>query len=79
MIKIIETIVNLTELDCIIRYQRDAKYLIMNEKTFKILLKETISPEYRRTNDGTDYFYGSYKGIPIAICEKLEFGDIDII
>jgi hypothetical protein len=54
----------------------DPKYLIVNENTLKLL--ETITYSYLFSNKNENN-YGTYWGIPIALCNKLKDGEVDII
>ena len=57
------------------------KYLIMNEQTYN-----KLKAENSYTFDGqTKYWarivpgYNEYMGLPIAICNKLELGEVEIV
>lgn len=53
-------------------------YLIMNIETRDALIKEYEGMNVIRTY-GDWHRYPVYKGIPIAICEKFDYGEVDII
>ena len=53
-------------------------YLIMNEETRHTLIIEYESMNVTKTY-GDWHKYAIYKGTPIAICEKLDFGEVDIV
>ena len=52
----------------------DPKYLIINENTLKLLKAITYSSLFLNENG-----YGTYWGIPIAICNKLKDGEVEIV
>ena len=54
----------------------DPEYLIINENTLKLLEAITYSSLFlnKKEND-----YGTYWGIPIAICNKLKDGEVEVI
>lgn len=54
----------------------DPKYLIINENTLKLL--ETITYSYLFSNKNKND-YGTYWGIPIALCNKLKDGEVEIV
>lgn len=89
--KIFETKINYDSLDeCIKKYitsqksdfQKMPSYLVMNEKTQYQMWKDSV-PQECWNPKGTSYssygYHGVYHGIPIAICEKLEDGMVDIV
>ena len=59
------------------------EYLIMNSETLQAISKalpESIKYTLRRDfKNAIDYSIITYKEIPIAICEKLDFGEVKIV
>lgn len=54
-------------------------YLIMNDETEKVLEDVCVKDSnmgYPETKDG---YYATYWGVPIAKCNKLAFGEIELI
>ena len=52
-------------------------YLVMNYKTFNEIRYISYSRMVSARED--DNWYFEYHGIPIATCEKLEYGEVDIV
>lgn len=77
-IKSINTFKLKSEIHSLEKNNKRPSYLIMNENTYKALKKEyegtTIVKTYGDWNSYTTLY-----GVPIAICQKLEFGEVDII
>lgn len=74
--------INKEELEEQIVYYRnfhgeDPKYLVINENTLKLL--KTITYFYLFSKDTNEIDYGTYWGIPIAICNKLKDGEVEIV
>lgn len=51
-------------------------YIIMNQRTLYLMWQKNI-PKENWNKQGNDY--DAYKGIPVAICEKLIDGEVDLI
>lgn len=54
-------------------------YLVMNYKTFNVMKADSIYDYYRGTSLVGMFDKKEYHGIPIAIADHLEDGDIDIV
>lgn len=82
MINIFEKQINYNFLKAKIKEEQDKKtsrvidYLVMNSNTLHIMWND-YAPTEKWNNKGSSY--NTYCGIPIAICEKLQDGDIDIV
>ena len=60
----------------------DPKYLIMSKGTLELIKAITKTEQvFKKYKDKGkfDLYYGSYWGIPIAVCNKLKDGEVDII
>lgn len=77
MINVIKSNVTALEQE-ILQYQfyneKSPKYIIMNGKTKDYFKKMCCSLDIEKIN-----YYSSYMGIPISICEKLQFGEADVV
>lgn len=72
-LKLIENKINLKLLDKNIT--SNTEYIIVNSDTLKFLCEQ-----YKVKYDHNDFsVYVSYKGIPIATCEKFDYGEVEII
>ena len=58
-------------------HDKAPEYLIMNNNTLDIIKITTHS--YLYSNKNNDDYYGSYWGIPIAICNKLKDGMVEVV
>lgn len=52
-------------------------YLVMNHRSFYELRATAFSPSYFFTKDEDGYL--TYWDIPVAICDKLKCGEVDIV
>ena len=73
--------INKEELEEQIVYYRnfhggEPKYLVINENTLKLLETITLFHLFPNKNEND---YGTYWGIPIAICNKLKDGEVEIV
>lgn len=63
-------------------YKLESTYLIMNNKTYDSL-RDLVKDEYAPIIDMRVYSQTStfpqYRGIKIAICDALDYGEIDIV
>ena len=76
---ILKTELDLEELNNkIVFSSRDSQYLIMNSLTYETLVKQAVKPDLQKFERGA-WYYSSYKGLYIAICENLNYGEVDII
>lgn len=76
--KVIDDLVNKSS------YMTKPKYIIMNGKTFYDIkpskdIQLNIDNYYSNEEVEKEEIYATVRGIPIAICEKLKNGEIDII
>ena len=85
LINIVETL-NIKALDDAIfevRQKQHIKYLIMNSDTFAGLDKMNPTAIYYESKESCNtsllYTTRTYKGHAIAICEDLNYGEVDII
>ena len=76
----IANVINFEKLDNAISEKRNTtiKYLIMNSETLNAMIKEKEESAIYLVNI-TDYETVTYKGYKIAICEYLNFGEVDIV
>lgn len=61
-------------------FDKKPSYLIMNSKTAYELFKDSIySVFFNNVLKGFNDFHCEYVDIPIALCDKLKFGEVDIM
>ena len=58
-------------------YLNNPSVLVMNSKTYHDIFLPKPYCEERWNEHGVSY--DAYKGVPIAICEKYNFGEVDLI
>ena len=81
IINVIKTIIDTKAINREIEVREGIKdiclnYLVMNSYTRSLLWKDNIPLENWNENGVS---YSEYRGIPIAICEKLKDGEIDFV
>lgn len=64
-------------INSIINSKEKINYIIMNEDTLKDIKKDFSSIMPYTTTD--EYYYSTIHGISIAICNKLKYGEVDLI
>lgn len=64
-----------------IDYSKDKNinYIIMNEVTYSKFLHCSIKQLWEENWNGRGLSYITFKNIPIAVCNSLETGDIELI
>ena len=75
MINVLVKKIDTKALDNIIEVNK-VRFLVMNAETHREFMKNSISNENWSAQGAS---YEEYKKIPIAVCEKLSYGEIEIL
>ena len=75
MINVLVRKIDTKVLDNIIETNK-VRFLVMNAETYREFMNNSISKENWSTHGAS---YEEYKKIPIAVCEKLNHGEIEIL
>lgn len=75
MINVLVKKIDTKALDNIIETNK-VRFLVMNTETHREFMKDSISNENWSAHGAS---YEEYKKIPIAVCEKLNYGEIEIL
>lgn len=75
--------IDLKKLDHYIQEKDKINYIVMNGKTFEEIRNSEEGSDrldLARNSEGIDYCVYNYIGrLPIAFCEKLNYGEVDLI